>query len=76
MHAIDPAYASQLDQAFGRIRDVWAGEIAANYGKYDQVHGVQMPAWLIAGGSDVTSIAVLALLEYDRATGWSGCSHS
>jgi hypothetical protein len=67
MRAVDPAYASQLDQAFGRIRDVWAGEIAA-YGKYDQVHNVRIPAWLIDGGSDVTSIAVLALLEYNRAT--------
>jgi hypothetical protein len=69
MRSVDPAYASQLDQAFRRIRDVWVGEVAANYGKYDQVHGVQVPAWLIAGGSDVTSIAVLALLEYDNATG-------
>ena len=68
MRSIDPAYASQLDQAFQRIRNVWAGEVAANYGKYDQVHGVQVPAWLIAGGSDVTSIVVLALLEYDSAT--------
>jgi hypothetical protein len=68
MRSLDPTYASQLDQAFGRIRDVWAGEVATNYGKYDQLHGVQVPAWLIAGGSDVTSIVVLALLEYDTAT--------
>src|SRR5689334_2476932 len=66
---VDPAYASQLDQAFQRIRDVWAGEVAANYEKYDQVHGLQVPAWLIAGAGDVTSIAVLALLEHDSATG-------
>ena len=69
MHTIDPDFASQLDQAFQRIRDVWVGEVAANYGKYDQVHNVQVPAWLIAGGGDVTSIAVLALLDYDTATG-------
>ena len=69
MHTIDPAFASQLDQAFRRIRDVWVGEVAANYGKYDQVHNVQVPAWLIAGAGDVTSIAVLALLDYDTATG-------
>jgi hypothetical protein len=68
MQSVDPTYASQLDQAFQLIRDVWAGEVATNYGKYDQLHGVQVPAWLIAGGSDVTSIAVLALLEYDSAT--------
>jgi hypothetical protein len=65
---VDSAYASQLDQAFQRIRDVWVAEVQANYGKYNAVHGVQVPAWLIAEGSDVTSIAVLALLEYDRAT--------
>jgi hypothetical protein len=69
IHSIDPAYASQLDQAFQRIRDVWDNEVAVNYEKYDQVHDVRVPAWLIAGGSDVTSIAVLALLEYDRAKG-------
>ena len=63
----DPTYAAQLDQAFRRIRDVWTGQVGA-YGKYDQVHGVQVPAWLIEGASDVTSIVVLALLEYDRAT--------
>ena len=67
MRSVDPAYASQLDRAFQRIRDVWVGEVATHYGKYDQVHGVQVPAWLIAGASDVTSIAVLALLEYDSA---------
>jgi hypothetical protein len=68
IRTIDPAYASQLDQAFQGIRDVWAGEVAANYGKYEQVHGVQVPAWLIAGAGDVSSIAVLALVEHDRAT--------
>jgi hypothetical protein len=70
----DSAYASELDQAFQRIRDVWAGEVADKYGKYDQVHGVRVPAWLIAGASDVTSIAVLALLEHDRATGGQDAS--
>ena len=69
IRSIDPTYASQLDQAFQGIRDVWAGEVAANYGKYDQVHGVQVPAWLIVGAGDVTSIAVLALVEHDHATG-------
>jgi Carbohydrate family 9 binding domain-like len=67
LHSIDPTYASSLEQAFQRIRDVWAQEVAASYGKYNQVHAVNVPAWLIANGSDVTSIAVLALLEYDRA---------
>lgn len=69
MLSVDPAYASRLEEAFLRLRDVWAEEVASNYGKYSQLHAVQVPAWLIAQGGDVTSIAVLALLEYDRATG-------
>ena len=69
IRSVDPAYASQLDQAFQRIREVWTSKVAATYGKYDQVHGIQVPAWLIDGGSDITSIAVLALLEHDTATG-------
>jgi uncharacterized protein YyaL (SSP411 family) len=52
MRSVDPEYASRLDQAFQRIRGVWAQEVAGNYGKYSQVHGVNVPAWLIAGGSD------------------------
>ena len=69
LRSVDPSYASKLDQAFRRIRDVWASEVEANYGKYNPVHGVQVPAWLIADASDVTSVAMLALLEVDRATG-------
>jgi hypothetical protein len=68
MRSVDPAYATRLDQAFRRIRDVWINEIAGSYGKYSQVHGLNIPAWFITDGSDVTSIAVLALLDYDRAT--------
>src|SRR5439155_9571577 len=41
----------------------------ANYGKYSPTHGLNVPGWLIGQGADVSSIAVLALLEYDAATG-------
>jgi hypothetical protein len=74
MRLVDLAYASRLDQAFRRIRDVWAREVGGRYGKYSQVHGVQVPAWLIADGGDVTSIAMLAMLDYDRATGGQDAS--
>jgi hypothetical protein len=67
LRASDPATADKLRAAFIRIRDVWATEVAANYGKSSPVHGIPVPGWLIDGGGDVTSIAVLALLEYDRA---------
>ena len=69
LRTVDPAFAARLDQAFQRIRDVWSSQIAGTYGKYASVHGVPVPAWLITDGADVTSIAVLALLEQDRATG-------
>ena len=35
------------------------------------MHGLNVPGWLIGQGGDVTSIAVLALLEYDQAIGGS-----
>ena len=69
LKGVDPAYAVRLQSSFTRIRDVWAREMAANYGKYSTMHGVRVPGWLIGQGADVTSIAVLALLEYDEATG-------
>ncbi len=65
----DPAYAEKLRAAFTRTRDAWTREVAVNYGKYSPTHGVNVPGWLISGGADVSSIAALALLEYDAATG-------
>ena len=65
----DPEYAATLQQSFTRIRDVWTGEVGQNYGKYSPTHGINVPGWFIDGGADVSSIAVLALLEYDAATG-------
>src|SRR5215216_3065901 len=57
LRSLEPSYAAQLDQGFRQIRDIWADEVAVNYGKYEQLHNVQVPAWLLSGGSDVTSIA-------------------
>jgi hypothetical protein len=67
----DAAYAGTLRDHFIRIRDVWAREVAATYGKFSPVHGLNVPGWLIGQGGDVTSIAVLGLLEYDQAMGGS-----
>jgi len=65
----DPAYAEKLQAALIRTRDAWTREVGANYGKYSPTHGLNVPGWLIGGGADVTSIAILALLEYDAAVG-------
>ena len=67
----DPAYAATLRDHFNLLRDVWTREVAATYGKFSPVHGFNVPGWLIGQGGDVTSIAVLGLLEYDQAMGGS-----
>jgi hypothetical protein len=67
----DAAYAAMLRDHFTRIRDVWSREVASPYGKFSPLHGVNVPGWLIGQGGDVTSIVVLALLEYDQAEGMS-----
>jgi len=63
----DKGYAKTLELAFQRIRDVWAVDVTQKYGKYSQVHGINVPAWLIMDAADISSVAVLALLEYDQA---------
>jgi len=55
----DTAYADVLRDHFTRIRDVWAREVASTYGKFNSVHGLNVPGWLVGQGADVTSIAVL-----------------
>ena len=72
LREVDPAYAETLKAAFNRTRDAWTREVAANYGKYSPTHGLNVPGWLIGGGADVTSIAVLALLEYDHGNRRAG----
>jgi hypothetical protein len=67
----DAAYAGTLRDHFTRLRDVWARDVESTYGKFSPVHGINVPGWLIGQGADVTGIAVLALLEYDQATGGS-----
>ncbi len=67
----DPTYAGTLRDHFNLLRDVWAREVASTYGKFSPVHGFNVPGWLIGQGGDVTSIAVLGLLEYDQAMGGS-----
>jgi hypothetical protein len=56
-----------LRRHFDLGRTVWTQRVAAQAGKTGQVHGVPVPGWLIDGGADVSAIAMLALLEVDRA---------
>ncbi|WP_232549852.1 hypothetical protein [Propioniciclava soli] len=68
---------AQHDQAFAAfLRDRMELTIAAlerdvlvRYGTYHDLHGVQVPAWLITQGADATSEALLGLAAYVQATG-------
>ena len=59
----DPDYAHKLQQAYLLGEQALRGAIGP-VGAYDEIHGVQIPVWLIGGGSDVSALAMLGLLEY------------
>ena len=65
----DPSFASflkrRLDLAIGALNR----EVLVEYGRYQLVDGVRMPAWLITAGADASSEAVLGLAAYVRAGG-------
>jgi len=61
--SVDPPYADRLREHYLR------GEAAldralANVGTYGELHGERIPAWLLKGGTDVSSLALLGLAEY------------
>ena len=59
----DPAYADELRAAYLKGESALEGEIGT-VGEFDSRHGVDVPAWLIGNGSDVSSLAMLGLAEY------------
>ncbi len=59
----DPAYAAELQAAYLKGEGALRGEIGT-VGQFDSLHGVDVPAWLIGNGSDVSSLAMLGLAEY------------
>jgi hypothetical protein len=60
---VDPAYAAELQAAYRRGEAALKRAIGP-VGAYNELHGVQTPAWLIGGGGDVSALAVLGLAEY------------
>ena len=62
-HNEDREYAQKLQQAYLLGEQALRGAIGP-VGAYDEIHGVKIPAWLIGGGSDVSALALLGLLEY------------
>lgn len=65
----DPDFAAFLA---GRMRLTVAAldrDVLSNYGKYQVIHGIRVPAWLIVDGADASSEAMLGLAAYVRAGG-------
>lgn len=63
---LDPAFAATLQAAYLRSEARLQANIR-NLGRYDTVHGLRVPAWLLNQASDQSAIALLALVEYERA---------
>jgi hypothetical protein len=63
---LDPAYAEELQVAYRRGEEALRRAIGP-VGAYNELHGVQTPAWLIKNGSDVSALALLGLAEYYQA---------
>jgi len=59
----DPDYAAELQAAYLRGEEALQRAIGP-VGAYTDLHGVEIPAWLLGGGSDLSALAVLGLAEY------------
>lgn len=66
---VDPSFAAFLKQRLDLAVGALDREVLIRYGRYQNVDGRRMPAWLIADGADATAEAVLGLAAYVRAGG-------
>lgn len=60
----DPAFAAFLQDRLHLALGALNRQSLAKYGTFDTADGVQVPAWLIAGGADASAEAVLGLAAY------------
>ncbi len=63
----DPAFASFLQERMHLSLSSLQRQSLSKYGKYDVVHGVKVPAWLIVNEADDSAEAVLGLAAYVKA---------
>lgn len=63
---VDPKYAEVLQAAYKKGEAALARQLHT-YGRWDELHGVRVPGWLLGGGSDLTSLALLGLAAYYEA---------
>ena len=67
----DPTFAAFLRQRLDLAIGALDREVLTSYGRYQVVNGFRMPAWLITGGADASSEAMLGLAAYVQAGGGS-----
>lgn len=60
----DPEFAAFLQDRLHLSLAALNRQSLAKYGTFDTADGVQVPAWLIAGGADASAEAVLGLAAY------------
>ena len=65
---INPAFAQVLQTRIESAMNKLETQVSAEYGKFYNIHGYQLPKWLISDGSDASSVAVLGLVQYYRDT--------
>ena len=63
----DPAFASFLQQRLRLGVAALDRQVLDKFGQYEVADGVQVPAWLVAGGADASAEAVLGLSAYSTA---------
>jgi hypothetical protein len=63
--ARDPALARDLEVGLRRLLPHYQAYVVRR-GEHSEVEGVRVPAWLVEDASDITSIVVLGLLEWNR----------
>lgn len=65
----DPAFASFLADRMQLSVRALNRDTLGRYGKYQTIHGVRVPSWLIVDGADASSEAMLGLSAYVQARG-------
>ena len=63
----DPKFAAFLQDRLHLSLDSLNKQSLGKYGSFDVADGVEVPAWLIAGGADASAEAVLGLSAYATA---------
>ena len=64
---VDPAFASFLQDRLHLALRSLSAQSLGRYGSFDVADGVRVPGWLVNGGADASSEAVLGLSAYVRA---------